>query len=169
MKTNKKGRSPKEITGGYEVAKQRGIFLQKVRKLSGLTQEEFGHLVEYSKDQISRMERSVRGREIDDKQINKLLIIIKEWCTNPHSKYFKGLNEQNRNEITKLVNEFLKHHNKIQNIDKKEEEIEYLDIYEIGLKHKTKMNEISREIINRIPDHMRLGSHKKLKTKLPKK
>ena len=32
-----------------------------------------------------------------------------------------------------------------------------------------KMNEISREIIKRIPEHIRLPSHKKLKIKLPKK
>lgn len=80
--TNKKGRKPKKIEGGQESAILRGEFLKEIRELTKLNQRDFGEFINFSKDQVSRMELAAPGREIDDTQIIKIINIIKNKLNN---------------------------------------------------------------------------------------
>lgn len=78
MDNNIRGRRKSIITGGEQVAGKRGEILSEIRYILDKTQEEMANLIGFKKDQLSKMERAVNGRGVNDKTFLKIYRKLRE-------------------------------------------------------------------------------------------
>ena len=77
MEKDRRGRKKSKLTGGQGIAELRGGKLKDIREMINITQEKMAEILSLRVDQLSKMERAVKGRGINDKNFVEMIVKLR--------------------------------------------------------------------------------------------